>query len=61
MHEFHDLMPGDFIRNQSATQVLNITQQLDAGVRFVDFRIMYVCVCLDELCNRQSLGVVSRP
>ena len=31
----------DFIRSQAQTQVLNITEQLNSGLRFVDFRIMY--------------------
>lgn len=41
LHQFRDLVPGAFIRNQSKTQGLNVTQQLDAGIRFLDFRIMY--------------------
>jgi len=32
---------GAFIKTQAQTQGLNITQQLDAGIRFLDFRIMY--------------------
>jgi len=35
------IVPTEWIRNQSSTQGLNITQQLDIGVRFIDFRIMY--------------------
>jgi len=35
------IVPTEWIRNQSSTQRLNITQQLDDGVRFIDFRIMY--------------------
>lgn len=31
----------EFARKQAQTQVLNITAQLDAGVRFLDFRVMY--------------------
>jgi hypothetical protein len=30
---------GEFARNQSVTQGLNVTQQLDNGVRFLDFRV----------------------
>lgn len=41
LHEFHDLVPGQFIRNQSKTHGLNLTEQLNNGIRFVDFRIMY--------------------
>mmetsp|Transcript_42983 Transcript_42983/g.69870 ORF Transcript_42983/g.69870 Transcript_42983/m.69870 type:complete len:500 (+) Transcript_42983:21-1520(+) len=32
---------GQFIRSQAVTQRLNITEQLENGVRFLDFRIMY--------------------
>ena len=32
---------SDFIRQQAQTQGLNVTAQLDAGLRFLDFRIMY--------------------
>ncbi len=31
----------DWIRCQSQTQDLNVTNQLNSGVRFIDFRIMY--------------------
>lgn len=43
LHEFGGEIPelGEFIRNQSGTQSMNITQQLDGGVRFIDFRIQY--------------------
>ena len=41
LHEFHDLTPGHFIKNQSRTQGLSMTQQLENGIRFIDFRIMY--------------------
>jgi len=37
------LLPGeleDFLRDQSQTQRLNITQQLNSGIRFLDIRIM---------------------
>jgi hypothetical protein len=38
-----DVIPGqieDFIRQQARTQGMTITEQLDNGVRFVDFRTM---------------------
>jgi hypothetical protein len=45
LHEFHTelqwLEIGNFMRNQSKTQGLSITEQLDAGVRFVDFRTIF--------------------
>eukprot|EP00049_Salpingoeca_infusionum_P017911 m.354925 g.354925 ORF g.354925 m.354925 type:complete len:471 (+) comp17136_c0_seq1:67-1479(+) len=41
LHEFHELEPGNFIRNQSKTQGLNMTEMLETGLRFIDFRIMY--------------------
>lgn len=41
LHEFRDLAPGPFVRNQSKTQGLNMTEQLQSGVRFMDFRIMF--------------------
>lgn len=38
------LSPGavitQYVRDNAQTQVLNITQQLDNGIRFLDFRIM---------------------
>ena len=43
MHNYSFLIPNgieDFIRQQAMTQGLNITGQLDAGVRFIDLRIM---------------------
>jgi len=42
LHELSKLhlTPGDFIRRQATTQTLNITAQLDSGIRFLDFRIM---------------------
>ncbi|GMI52228.1 hypothetical protein TeGR_g11119 [Tetraparma gracilis] len=43
LHLFSGLIPGqieDFIRQQAKTQALSITQQLDNGVRFLDFRNM---------------------
>ena len=49
MHNYSHVVPGgieDFIRQQAITQKLNVTQQLDAGVRFFDFRVMQVCVCV---------------
>lgn len=44
LHKFDKIIPTgleDWIRQQSQTQELNITSQLDNGVRFVDFRQMY--------------------
>lgn len=35
------IAPGAWIRTQAQTQVLNVTQQLDNGIRFIDFRNMY--------------------
>ena len=32
---------GAFVRGQAQTQALNMSAQLDAGVRFVDFRVMH--------------------
>jgi hypothetical protein len=42
LHEFvpRELI-GSFIRTQAQTQGLTITEQLSAGVRFLDFRITY--------------------
>jgi hypothetical protein len=44
----HELAPilnileiGEFVRTLAVTQGLNITQQLDAGIRFLDFRLTY--------------------
>ena len=44
----HDIRPliniwqvGEFIHNQSKSQGLTITEQLDTGIRFVDFRMTY--------------------
>jgi hypothetical protein len=35
------LTPGGWIRSQSETQFLSITDQLNNGVRYIDFRAMY--------------------
>jgi len=43
LHKYSAIVPNgieDFIRTQAITQKLTITQQLDAGVRFLDFRVM---------------------
>ena len=40
LHALTPLVAGQFIRDQGRTQGLNITAQLDSGVRFIDFRIM---------------------
>ena len=41
LHEFSNLTPGDFIRDQAVTQSLTLTEQLNAGIRFIDFRVMF--------------------
>ena len=41
LHELTPLVAGQFIRDQGRTQGLNLTAQLDGGVRFIDFRIMF--------------------
>ena len=44
MHKFHSVVPevlGDFIRQQAQTQGLNVQEQLDNGVRFLDLRTMF--------------------
>lgn len=42
LNEFGDLGGiGKFMVKQATTQGQSITQQLDAGIRFLDFRIMY--------------------
>uniref|UniRef100_A0A7S1FDN4 Phosphatidylinositol-specific phospholipase C X domain-containing protein n=1 Tax=Noctiluca scintillans TaxID=2966 RepID=A0A7S1FDN4_NOCSC len=41
LHTLTPLVAGSFIRSLGQTQGLNITSLLDAGVRFVDLRIMY--------------------
>ena len=40
LHTFSEYVPelGAFVRNQSTTQTLHMTAQLDAGMRFIDFR-----------------------
>ena len=51
MHDYSKLVPDgieDYIRQQAQTQGLDITQQLDGGVRFVDFRMTY------EYSSKQS-------
>ena len=52
LHMFSDsVVPSvieDFIRQQATTQKLTITQQLDNGVRFVDFRQMQVRKATEE-------------
>lgn len=47
-HVLHDIAPliniwqvGEFIHNQSKSQGLTITEQLDSGIRFIDFRMTY--------------------
>ena len=41
LHALTPLVAGEFIRDQGRTQGLNITEQLEGGLRFIDFRIMY--------------------
>ena len=43
LHTFGSIIPtvGEFGRAQAKTQGLNITEQLNSGIRFVDFRIQY--------------------
>jgi len=43
LHTFHsvDGVVGNFIRANAKTQELNITQQLEAGIRFLDLRTIY--------------------
>jgi hypothetical protein len=44
MHKYAKIVPddiGDFIRQNAQTQGLNITMQLNSGIRFLDLRTMY--------------------
>jgi hypothetical protein len=43
LHTFGSIIPtvGAFGRSQAKTQGLSITQQLNSGIRFIDFRIQY--------------------
>lgn len=41
LHTVTPIIAGGFIREQGQTQGLDIVSQLNAGVRFIDFRIMY--------------------
>ena len=42
LHMFKSIFGiGGFIRDQAKTQGLDMVQQLDNGIRFIDFRIMY--------------------
>ena len=41
LHALTPVIAGGFIREQGQTQGLNMTEQLDSGMRFIDFRIMY--------------------
>ena len=62
-HVLHELggIPGvgSWIRTQAQTQGLNVTAQLDAGIRFLDFRVMYTSsdwYCLHMLqTNRKAI------
>lgn len=54
---------NDFIRTQAITQSLNITAQLNAGMRFFDFRMMLQfdldqwCVGCVGVCCAHTVGV----
>merc|ERR1719223_743124 len=50
---------GDYIRQQAQSQGLTVTQQLDAGVRFLDFRIMYTGGAWRSLHCVQSNGIAT--
>lgn len=44
LHNYNKVVPNDiedYIRQQSQTQDLDITEQLNSGIRFIDARIMY--------------------
>ena len=41
LHAVTPAVAGSFVRTQGQTQGINITAMLDAGIRFIDFRIMY--------------------
>jgi hypothetical protein len=42
LHDLHDFAGiGEAVRRQAATQQANITQQLDAGIRFIDLRVTF--------------------
>ena len=32
---------GSIVRNSATTQKLSLTQQMESGIRFIDFRIMF--------------------
>jgi len=38
---YTNITPNSWIRDNAMTQSLNITEQLNNGIRFIDFRIMY--------------------
>merc|ERR1719199_2131407 len=46
----------DFIHKQAQTQGLTVTQQLDAGIRFLDFRVMFTAGDWRSLHMLQSNG-----
>lgn len=51
IHDFGNLDPaGKFLKSQAQTHTANITQQLDGGIRFIDFRIMYESGSKDWRC-----------
>ena len=41
LHALTPLVAGEFIRDQGRTQGVNITAQLEGGLRFIDFRTLY--------------------
>mmetsp|Transcript_58088 Transcript_58088/g.188027 ORF Transcript_58088/g.188027 Transcript_58088/m.188027 type:complete len:449 (+) Transcript_58088:60-1406(+) len=41
LHSVTPLLAGEFIRQQGQTQGLKVTDMLESGIRFIDFRIMY--------------------
>lgn len=55
---FHDLGDilriGNAIRHQAVTQRLNVTEQLEAGIRFLDFRVQYTAPPFDNSFNRST-------
>ncbi len=59
LHNYTKLVPDgieDFIRQQAQTHTLSITDQLNNGIRFIDFRMMYEYT--DEDPNWYSLHFV---
>eukprot|EP01001_Neometanema_parovale_P002514 NODE_1309_length_1787_cov_98.704327_g1242_i0.p1 GENE.NODE_1309_length_1787_cov_98.704327_g1242_i0~~NODE_1309_length_1787_cov_98.704327_g1242_i0.p1 ORF type:complete len:475 (-),score=106.78 NODE_1309_length_1787_cov_98.704327_g1242_i0:362-1708(-) len=40
LHDLGPLVPGNFIRKQAEAQIISVTDQLNAGVRYLDYRMM---------------------